>query len=383
MDKQLLALKCQLASIPKFDELGKLLSRMTLGNTIKRISDFVADGTKKKIGLLEKYSVYMDDSNDDIALRISELEAQYTLIKSQSTQERLGRVLIVATTIDTFLFRFHPSEFENGSPFHHIFLDEAGYCSAAKAAALFGFHSPVTLLGDHRQLPPVCELNAGELLQPGNENIFLFAQSALYLENTYTAGSTDELFAQYQADGPPKFDLLCKSDLLYTYRFGSKLADVLNLLVYQNGFCSALPQADFVIEVLDAPRVPSEKKRENPAEADIINARLKSLASSDYCILAPYRNQIDLLRSLIPEAAKSERILTVHASQGREWDTVFLSVVDTSDMYFMNSMRRELRGLEIINTAVSRARHRLIIACDRKFWEAKSDQFICELVRLS
>ena len=73
--------------------------------------------------------------------------------------------------------------------------------------------------------------------------------------------------------------------------------------------------------------------------------------------------------------------MTVHASQGREWDTVFLSIVDTSDMYFTNS--KWTGGLQIINTAVSRAKRRLIIACDKQFWTQQRGQLIRELVLIS
>ena len=107
------------------------------------------------------------------------------------------------------------------------------------------------------------------------------------------------------------------------------------------------------------------------------------LATDDYAILTPYRNQVALIGQMLQEERKAERIMTVHASQGREWDTVFLSIVDTSDMYFTNSKRTELGGLQIINTAVSRAKRRLIIACDKQFWTQQRGQLIRELVLIS
>ena len=153
--------------------------------------------------------------------------------------------------------------------------------------------------------------------------------------------------------------------------------------VYKNGFTSADTRQEFVIEVLDAKRVPGALKRQNSAEIEAISERIAYLATDDYAILTPYRNQVALIGQMLQEERKAERIMTVHASQGREWDTVFLSIVDTSDMYFTNSKRTELGGLQIINTAVSRAKRRLIIACDKQFWTQQRGQLIRELVLIS
>ncbi len=76
--------------------------------------------------------------------------------------------------------------------------------------------------------------------------------------------------------------------------------------------------------------------------------------------------------------------ITVHKSQGREWDTVILSVQDGEDcvrdvpLRFTSSSTAT--GMKVINTAVSRAKKRLVIVCDRGFWLPKEEELIGALV---
>ena len=74
--------------------------------------------------------------------------------------------------------------------------------------------------------------------------------------------------------------------------------------------------------------------------------------------------------------------MTVHGSQGREWDTVIVSVADTSDKWFVDSLNLASRGLNLVNTAVSRARKELLIVCDTTYWKRQTGQLISDLIRI-
>lgn len=73
--------------------------------------------------------------------------------------------------------------------------------------------------------------------------------------------------------------------------------------------------------------------------------------------------------------------MTIHKSQGSEWKTVIISVADTSNMWFTNTQKRQTRSLELINTAVSRAKTELIIVCDYAYWIKQNNHFITELLK--
>lgn len=93
------------------------------------------------------------------------------------------------------------------------------------------------------------------------------------------------------------------------------------------------------------------------------------------------KKQITLLNKKLPRERNDLKILTVHSSQGKEWDTVILSVVDTHDKWFLDSGNQLSKGLNLINTAVSRAKKQLIIVCDKNYWLNQDGQLITELLR--
>ena len=80
--------------------------------------------------------------------------------------------------------------------------------------------------------------------------------------------------------------------------------------------------------------------------------------------------------------------MTIHKSQGSEWDNVIFSVVDDSNfgkrkMFFTNSLNHNFKSLNLINTDVSRAKKRLIIVANEEFWiEQKESQLIGNLINI-
>ena len=88
-----------------------------------------------------------------------------------------------------------------------------------------------------------------------------------------------------------------------------------------------------------------------------------------------------MLGQHLPLERNELKILTVHGSQGREWDTVILSVVDTNDKWFVDSMLPKSKGLNLINTAVSRAKNQLILVCDTDYWFNQNGQLITDLLK--
>ena len=81
--------------------------------------------------------------------------------------------------------------------------------------------------------------------------------------------------------------------------------------------------------------------------------------------------------------------MTIHKSQGSEYDTVIFSVVDDSNfgkrkMFFTNSLNENFKSLNLINTVVSRAKKRLIIIANEDFWlEQKETQLIGNMISIS
>ncbi|MBQ8796163.1 MAG: ATP-binding domain-containing protein [Clostridia bacterium] len=326
-----------------------------------------------------------ESSSDDIQYQIDKYILEIEILQAKRTGERLKNVKVIATTIDGFTANIDLVSFaQTGSEYkiHQVYLDEAGYCSLIKGLTLFACDVPITFLGDHMQLPPVCEMNDDELEKDDNFPVFLWAQSALAVEDIFNY-SLEDSFLRYKEAEDFEFQHLSKSDLTVTYRFGAALSEILDSYVYKNGFKSANSVNDLTIKVVDAPKSLGNQKRENPSEVNAIKQLLDQYEDKDYAILTPYRNQLKLLNQNLPKARREQRIMTVHASQGREFDTVILSVVDTHNMYFTDTTNKLSRGLQIINTAVSRAKKELIIVCDTGFWSEQNHQLIAEIINVA
>lgn len=315
-----------------------------------------------------------ENSEEEIRLyeeKLKNLKAQALPVKIEK------EVSVIACTVDTYIGRYLNLTLKNSKrKTCHVFLDEACYCNLVKAMTLFACDAPITFLGDHQQLPPVCEMPDDVFLKEGFENAFIWAQSAIYAENAFYEDTMQMLY-EYIKNIPPYFDYMQKSDLNYTHRFGSGLSEILERHVYKNNFMSAIDTETEIICINVAGNY-AKGNRENIAEVNAIERYLSLNVPADYVVLTPYRNQARLLF----EKLKSN-VMTVHKSQGQEWDTVILSVTDTKNKYFTDTLRSETKGLQLINTAVSRAKKRLIIVCDAKYWQTQDGQLIKDLVDIS
>lgn len=172
-----------------------------------------------------------------------------------------------------------------------------------------------------------------------------------------------------------------RSDLTQTFRFDKKLAEILNRHVYKNGFTSSIEKGETEIYFIHAEKREPAKSRISHQEAQAIQDLLKQLnVQEEFIILTPYKKQVAKLGETMPKERNDLKILTVHGSQGREWNTVILSVVDTSDKWFVDSLLKMSNGLNLLNTAVSRAKSKLFIVCDTRYWKHQPGQLITDLL---
>lgn len=390
-------LRSKVVGIPKLTYLFKQLSPDNIFNIQSELCSLqkAADAyCSRKAHLAEEFE---QTSSARLNEMRSEALRQIKALGQDSTIARIKDALVVGCTIDCFLNHFtvyngqcayeECVRFGTGEPplyeyypFYHAFLDEAGYCSLAKVMPLLCFSTPVTLLGDHMQLPPVCEASDEEIQTQAWESIGLWAQSAIYLEDLFSLDLRG-LVSKYLENTPAVFDTLKRSDLTITYRFDYSLAQILDRHLYRIGFTGMPDKAPISIRYIDVPCPPGGKKRSNPGEARAICNSL-NLFGEDFAILTPYRNQAGTIRTLLPPQRR-DTVFTVHASQGREWDTVVLSVTDTSNMWFTDSQNPTSRGDKLMNTAISRTKKTLVLVCDTAFWHTQPDQLIYSLLEIA
>ncbi len=344
---------------------------------LSHASEEINDYLKRKEALSREYSGCNDEELNDLKI---EHEKNYKKLEATKIEERIKNCSIIGMTLDGYIGRFSDVQIN----FSNIFLDEAGYVPLIKALTLFSNRCGITFLGDHKQLPPVCEFDNVNTI-PGLYRI-LWSKPSVFAETILSYDEEDCLNIADNTDCP-EFKYIKKSILIESHRFGANLSDLLDKLIYNIGYKSALDD-DVDLYFIDAPNPNIRDGRKNANECERIHNILDDYIDEDYCILTPYKDQVSLLQRSLQRARQEERISTIHKSQGREWDTVILSVVDGSTItpWFTDSNHSISQGLYILNTAISRARKKLIIVCDATYWLSRQDaeiQLISNLINIS
>lgn len=363
---------------------------MTAEEQLKAIEDCIFERRRPAAQIRE----YSEMTLGDMMSLSTQLEEEADALRTSTSSCRIAKARIIAATPQQFISRFRPKGSEDDGRIEldvdRIFLDEAGYCGLVQALALFSNGVPVVMLGDHMQLPPVSELDEDDLRRWAREggrmdDAFIWSLPALECERMLTSG-IDESRRAFLNGEEPLFESTVRFDLTRTRRFGSNLAEVLDRHVYRNGL-TGVPGSHLEMICIDAV-CERRKARENSAEAGAVSDYLKAESPDpkEVCVLSPYSVQCSLLKSCVPRRYR-DSVMTIHGSQGREWDTVVISIADcrllTRDVPLRFSSSFTSIGLKVINTAVSRAKKRLVIVCDREFWLQRTGELIKSLIEVS
>lgn len=365
-----------------FSEVNTIIATLTIDNLSKvkaEVNSFIAQKNEKLEVDQHLFSEYENNGLLDIKYELNNYLTLRAKLTASTTEERLKSVNVIACTLDGYIGRYAEAKLN----VEHIFLDEAGYANIIKALTLFNHTIPISFLGDHKQLPPVCEIKDSDIEKDNKfHNMFLWAQSAIFLDTLFS-NTKGICRNQYLKNTDFNSKNIIKTSLNSTYRFGNNLAKILAKHVYSNDFKSNNPEGETKISCIDAQKIDPLYSRISTNEVSEITrivANLKRNGNDDFVILTPYKRQIRLLNNHLPQERNDLKILTVHGSQGREWDTVILSVVDTSDKWFVDTTIPISKGLNLVNTAVSRAKRNLIIVCDIDYWAGQKGQLITELI---
>ncbi len=300
-------------------------------------------------------------------------------------ERRLTVVQVIGLTWDRYIGDIH----DKIPHVHHIFIDEAAFTPLIKALVVFAKGVPVTLLGDHKQLPPVCEMDDDDegFRFEDYQSCIVWGKSALFCEKALSVRHRvrDMASKLLEAGSRPKsFGEMRTASLKCSHRFGPGLAALLSELVYgRSGLRSAGPST-LIVEVVHAAKEPKGDKC-NIAQAARVAAIAQELGQGSWAILTPYRNQRDQIKNGL-DTRLADRVLTVHGSQGQEWDTVIFCTADSnSKSLFLNNSTNP-KGQACLNTALSRVKRRLVLVLDRGFWENRYDrnrQLLSRLIKIA
>jgi superfamily I DNA and/or RNA helicase len=98
-------------------------------------------------------------------------------------------------------------------------------------------------------------------------------------------------------------------------------------------------------------------------------------------VITPYTGQVSLLKALFSKREYSTdfqdrvKIGTVHTFQGSECDVIIFDMVDSSkfektEKVYPGKLYGGEQGEQLLNVAISRARHKLIVVCDPEYLDS-------------
>jgi len=332
---------------------------------------FPDDDLSSKIRLMIKlYNTKIDKykrenlqySNEAIEIKAKLKDAREELKKH--TDYLINNVKVIFSTISNFVInpRLKDSEFDN------LIVDEASMLALPQLVALSRkVTKRIILVGDFQQLAPIT-----------------VAGVPMLKDNVFKLCGIDIRHTDHPALRP----------LLNQRRSNPKLVDIINKPFYaghlnaENKNYSSIvahpPYSDCVVGMYSVPdgevRFTRGGTRQNVANSEAV-MKLLDLYSEDererftIGVITPYRGQVALLKHLF---AKKEydrdfqdriKIGTVHTFQGSECDVIIFDMVDCSmfekggEAYFGRLFEGQ-QGEQLLNVAISRARHKLIVVCD-------------------
>lgn len=326
-----------------------------LRNQIKCNLDRLLWLKEHKSGMSEE-SIILKAENKDLREQLK--EHTESLVKSSR---------LVFSTISNFILsnNLYESKFEN------LIVDEASMLSMPSLLALGNKISKrLILVGDFQQLSPIALIQKEELKNS------VFEMAGIDIKNT-------EHPALYQ--------------LLNQRRSNERIVNIINDTFYNNKLTAIIKEESEVINsdpykgrvialrkvTNGAVRFTRGGTRQNKAFAESIIQLLDKFQedkSAQYSIgvITPYKGQVALLKALkyerkYPEAfEKRIKIGTIHTFQGSECDVIIYDMVDCAKSESgkpskIGKIYSGTEGERLLNVAISRARHKLIVVCDIDF----------------
>lgn len=242
--------------------------------------------------------------------------------------------------------------------FDYIIMDEASQIDITTGALALSCATNAVIVGDDKQLPNVID---SRMMQALNVLEDKYSADDKFRSSTHSfLQSCCEVFK----DAPQTL-------LREHYRCHPKIIEFCNKLFYDGELITMTKDNDEenVISIIRTPIGQHARGHYNQREIDVIkNEILTRFEGSDSVgIISPYRNQAECINKEI----SSDIASTVHKYQGRECDSIIMSMVD-------NNMTSFSDDPNLLNVAVSRAKSQLYVVVTGN--EISSDTNVGQLI---
>ncbi|MEV0053550.1 AAA domain-containing protein [Saccharopolyspora shandongensis] len=267
--------------------------------------------------------------------------------------------------------------------FDLVIVDEAGQVPTSDALIPLVRGKRAVLVGDDKQLPPVCEHELEEAINAQDDSTALLKLASVSLlessRATLPAANVVQLRTQRRM---PEVIARFISDRFYESALRSEVAP---------------PKPDALfrspLAFVDTSCLPEQVRRErgaaddehgcrNDAEARLLNrlAEHYQKDGAEWALIVPYRAQVHVLKDLARTWATPQtidaNIGTVDAFQGGERDVIFYGFTRSNRgrrVGFLDNLRR-------LNVAFTRAKQQLVLVGDLETLRHAKDQGVRELI---
>lgn len=228
--------------------------------------------------------------------------------------------------------------FDDNMKFDYIIMDEASQIDVVTGTLALSSSKYAIVIGDEKQLPNVIP---NDIAIKANQ---IFKEYNIDENYNYSINSFLSSIKKTVIDVP-------KVILKEHYRCHPKIINFCNKKFYNNELIIMTEDMneEDVIKVIKTNKGNHSREKTNQRQIDIIKDELVNQDTIDIGIIAPYNNQVNLIKKDI----KNIEVSTVHKFQGREKDVIIISTVDDNISDFVGNPN-------ILNVAISRAKKKLV-----------------------
>ena len=328
----------------------------------------------EKVRVAASQDLVRSQVHQRVAAGRRQLEQRRTAVRDNNTWRGFAKLLPAlpawatsALSSSTFV--------PNAGLFDLLIIDEAAQCGIAPILPLLYRAKRVLLIGDPQQIKPVVQL------RPEDEKTHR-ARARLgdaWMEQRHLSFIADSAYSAAAAavgDAPLLLD--------EHYRCHPDIVALPNRRLY-DGKLTVLTDINR-LAVTDHPAVvwsdcpgrvhrPASGSAINRAEADAVVDHVAELLAGhpgvNVGIVSPFQAQARLINRLLVQRGLPAEAGTVHRFQGSERDIMIISPVGAADIatWTRNWLLSEIN---LWNVAITRARSRMIVVGDRRWWAAQS-----------
>jgi len=267
---------------------------------------------------------------------------------------------------------------DSGFFFDYLIIDEASQTDILSSILAMSCAKNMIVVGDTKQLPqiPINYLESINKELKENYNI----------EKGYDYFSNNILTSVLEI-----FESVPRVILKEHYRCHPDIINFCNEKFYDNQLIILTKRQNNESPLSILKTVPGNHARANPNGSGMYNQReideiklvVKDLIYDSIGVITPFRYQADLMAEELKHINSQIEVDTVHKFQGRAKDYIILSTV-ANELLSLNSDEGKVEDFvsrsDLLNVAVSRAKHKLMLVVSDKLYNSKNNT-ISELIK--